>query len=638
MCGISGYISKRSVIRSSDEITKMVSMIEHRGPDDNGYELIDIFNNEDGEDMAMGFVRLSILDISNQGHQPMTDPDSKVYITFNGEVYNAFDYRDELIAKGYKFNSRTDTEVILYLYMEYGIEGMLKRINGMFAICIADTRSKEIYLIRDRLGVKPLYYYDTDEVFMYSSEIKTFYASSFFNNELNMDVIPEYFAFRYVSGVDTLLKNVYNVLPGHYLKIGDGKIEDKEYWDISSADSKELNLDEYEQIIEKSVKDRLLSDVKLGVQLSGGIDSSVVTAYASMNKENLESYSIIFEDEKYSEKKWMDMVADKFPIKQHQEYQTIGEFNEEFERATWFLDTPLNHPNSIGIYNMCKLARNNGVKVLLTGEGADEVFGGYRRYASFLTAEKYKLLAELAARFRGTKLSDSQSYEERFISTGAFVKESELKKLIPSASWDKAISTRKMLYAEADNGKDRFAKALNYELKTYLVDILNRQDKMSMAASVETRVPFLNYKLIESVRSQKTSSFVKGSLIDKKKYSHMKYTKIPLKKISEKLFGSEFAYRKKQGFSYPLRSIFMSDKYQNHVETVLLPEIRKCDFVNIDEVNRLWNDVEKISNDELETLWVVLAFAQWLYLYMGPKERVTDYKPEIVKMNSVSNN
>ncbi len=630
MCGIAGYITKKSVIESDHDIRKMISLIEHRGPDDNGFELLDMDKKaEHSPNMAMGFVRLSILDVSHQGHQPMCDENSKVFITFNGEIYNAFDYRDELISKGYKFKSGTDTEVILYLYKEYGLDGMLNRINGMFAICIADVEKKEVYLIRDRLGVKPLYYYENQDAFMYSSEIKSFFANPFFKNELNEDVISEHFAFRYISGKNTLFKGVYNVLPAHYIKICDGKMEEVEYWKIDPDERKELTVSDYEQIIEKSVSDRLLSDVKLGVQLSGGIDSSIVTAYASDNKEGLESYSIIFEDEHFSEKKWMDMVEKKYPIKQHQECQTFDDFGKEFERATWFLDTPLNHPNSIGIYNVCAVAKKKGTKVLLSGEGADEVFGGYRRYASFLTAEKYKLLADLVTRLKKTKISSSRSYEERFISTGAFVKANDLKRLIPNGSWEDAIKNRKLLYSMAEGGRDRFAKALNYELKTYLVDILNRQDKMSMGASVEVRVPFLNYKLIEAVRSQKTSTLVRASLLDKRKYSHMRYTKIPLKKISEKLFGQEFTYRQKQGFSYPLRSIYMSDEYKTRVENVLLPELMRCDFINITEVNRLWNERDRITNDELETLWVVLSFAQWLYLYMGPKDRVIDFKSKI---------
>ncbi len=200
--------------------------------------------------MAIGFVRLSILDVSHQGHQPMSDEEGKVYITFNGEVFNAFDYRDELIAKGYKFKSHTDTEVILNLYLEYGLDGMLDRINGMFTICIADTRIREVYLIRDRLGVKPLYYYDSEDTFIYSSEVKSFYGNEFFKNELNEDVISEHFAFRYVSGSKTLFKNVYNVLPAHYLKISNEKIEDVEYWDIQSSDAQEISISEYEKFIE----------------------------------------------------------------------------------------------------------------------------------------------------------------------------------------------------------------------------------------------------------------------------------------------------------------------------------------------------------------------------------------------------
>ena len=264
MCGIAGYITKKNTIESDDTIKNMISLIEHRGPDDNGFEKLDIFNFGKGPDMAMGFVRLSILDVSNQGHQPMSDEKGQVFITFNGEVYNAFDYRDELISKGYVFHSHTDTEVVLNLYMEYGLEGMLERINGMFAICIADIRTREVYLIRDRLGVKPLYYYDTSDAFLYASEVKAFYASEYFDNQLNVDAISEHFVFRYVAGKNTLFKNVYNVLPAHYIKISNNGIEEIRYWDIKSSSDRELSVSDYEDLIDKSVKDRMLSDVKLG--------------------------------------------------------------------------------------------------------------------------------------------------------------------------------------------------------------------------------------------------------------------------------------------------------------------------------------------------------------------------------------
>lgn len=361
MCGIAGYVNKKGIIEDANVIKKMVSILKHRGPDDNGYEILPLNYNKNA--LAMGFTRLSILDVSQNGHQPMSDDEQKIYMTFNGEIFNAFEYKDELIKKGCKFKSNTDTEILLYLYKIYGIDEMLRRINGMFAVCIADLENNEIYLIRDRLGVKPLYYYENENAFMYSSECKTFYAHPDFKNELNEDVFEEYMIFRYVAGKNTLLKGVYNVLPGHYIKINKDGVKDFEYWQISDSKNKSASLNDYEEIIKKSVKERLLSDVKLGVQLSGGIDSSLVTLYASQFiNEKLESFSVVFDEENkdYSEKKWMDIAASKCNIKQNEHVFSYDDVIKLFPSATWHLDEPLNHPNSIGIYLICIMARGGG--------------------------------------------------------------------------------------------------------------------------------------------------------------------------------------------------------------------------------------------------------------------------------------
>lgn len=611
MCGIVGYINKHRNIDNKSIIEQMVSMINHRGPDDNGIEILDVFKNSPL--MAMGFTRLSILDTSLKGHQPMFDSDRSVCISLNGEIYNAFDYKNDLIAKGYTLRGHSDTEIILYLYKEYGIEGLLKRINGMYAICIADMIQHKVFLIRDRIGVKPLYYYVNNKVILYSSEYKTFYCHPEFAHELNKDALVEQFMFRYVAGRETLIKDVCNVLPGHYLVIdNDFNVESHKYWDEQSEYSSEnrITLDEYENLISKSIKDRLISDVPLGVQLSGGIDSSLVLNYASELKgEPLETFSIVFDEQKYSEETWINQAASKCNAIQHKYIFNGDDFNEYFEKATWHLDEPLNHPNSGALMLLCQKAKQD-VSVLLTGEGADELFGGYGRYSVLLRRYKYPLLSWGADKVRG-RTQYYKTFEDRAIANSMWVMPDEIVQIFNESDIESGMNRRRQIWEDLDGG-DTMQHFLNYDMKTYLVDILNRQDKMSMAYSIETRTPFLNYKLVEAVRTQNPLSYVKPCLRDS-----MPYTKIPLKKIAEKKFGKEFAYRQKSGFPLPLMTFFNDSHFVQRVEDSILPYLKQFDFLNYNHILSMWDSRNEISEYELEhELWVCLAFGEWGILFL----------------------
>jgi len=619
MCGIVGFLEKRTVV-DRNVLDAMVQTQLHRGPDDQGMCFFPLFS--DCEDFAMGFDRLSILDVSLNGHQPMRNENDSVYLTMNGEIINAFDYRSELESRGYEFHSTTDTEVVLHLYEEYGIDGMLDRINGMFAICIADRNKKELFLIRDRFGVKPLYYWENENAFLYASEYKAFYAHPDFKNCLNLDVLAESLLFRHVSGKETLLRGVYNVLPAHYIKIdANGNQDDIEYWSLMDAESEtHLSLKDYEHMIETAVQKRLISDVALGVQLSGGVDSSLVLHYARKKKEEqLKTFSIVFEAEQYTEKEWIDQAAAMNMTEQHQYTMTARDFSQLFESATWHCDAPLNHPNSIGIYRLCEEAKKE-VTVLMTGEGADEVFGGYYRYSYALWDKRHPALSRLLCRAIGYRAEEGD-FEDRCIKSTMFMSDMMLRKTTIGMSSEQALSRRRLLF-EQTVGHDLEKQWLNYDLKTYLVDILNRQDKMSMAASVETRVPFLDYKLVEAVRQQKVSSYVNGAI----KGCAVYHTKKPLKILAANIYGKRFAYRKKSGFPIPLEEYFADETFSNYVEGAVMPELEQSQLFRMDEIWKLWNNRMQCKKAELETLWILIAHGTWMRLFLHDKSIIVEFK------------
>ncbi len=367
-------------------LERMRDVITHRGPDDEGLYV--------DERVGLGHRRLSIVDVA-AGHQPMTNEDGSLYITYNGEIYNHADYRDELEAKGHVYSTHCDTETILHLYEEHG-KDCVDYLRGMFAFAIWDKREQQLFIARDRLGVKPLYYVHTDDGSLYfASEIKALLEARAIKPEINYAALPDYLANHGTSNDETLFAGVKRLLPGHTLTWNDGELKTRQYWDVSFAEEGAESgrrdqdlISEWTDLFRTSVRLRLMADVPLGMFLSGGIDSSAIAAVMSqMVDEPIKTFSVAFADREANELEYARMVADKFKTDHHEVVVTPQEFFAALPQMIWQEDEPLAHPSSVPLYFVSRLAAKH-VKVVLTGEGSDELLGGYERY--------YKTLYNLA--------------------------------------------------------------------------------------------------------------------------------------------------------------------------------------------------------------------------------------------------
>jgi asparagine synthase (glutamine-hydrolysing) len=635
MCGIAGYINKNQChIRDTSCIMSMLKVQKHRGPDDSGIRAFNIISKANSEypvqhnknidenfNAIFGFNRLSILDLSINGHQPMLNQDKNVILMMNGEIYNAFDLKPELESYGFAFRSTTDTEVVLNLYIKFGIYGLLSRLNGMFAIAIADLRIGKIYLIRDRFGIKPLYFIDTAERLAFSSEIKSFEFISEFKFELNENKLDEYLIYR--SNIeDTIFKNVKSILPGHYLEYSvNAKIIQHTYFDINSYIRKPKNHDLtknitlIETLLEKSVQSQLMSDVKLGCQLSGGVDSSLVTYLAneSNKKGQFETVSIVFNEKKYTEKQYIDLVTKKIKVESHNFLMDSEYYLNNIKKVTWHFEAPINHPNTIGIFFLAQRAKEY-VTVLLSGEGADEIFGGYSHFYNVV----YPFLSTHVLRhikYNFFPLHDLVRYLNppyRAINATAHLTPSYALNLKPDFKVGNAMNQRLSLYNSLTGSV--FDKQVKYEMKTYLPDILIRQDKMSMANSIESRVPFLDNNVVEGA-----FSLPRNHLIRRSSFKIKNTEKFLIKKIAEKHFGEDFAFRKKMGFQIPLRNFFIDKRFDEFINDQIMPGIESRGIFNYSCIKNWVSDIGKISNKDIEALWIMISFELWAQTFLTKK-------------------
>lgn len=632
MCGIAGYFNTRSVpVKDSSRIIPMLKIQKHRGPDDSGIRAfslngqksmeIDIHTPvqiEEDFDGLLGFNRLSILDLSKNGHQPMLSPDQKVLLAFNGEIYNAFDFKQELEEWGYQFKSTSDTEVILALYLKYGYEQMLCRLNGMFAIVVVDLNKQEILVARDRFGIKPMYFIANERLFAFSSELKSFTYLEGFHFQLNSKKLDEYVLFRNNLN-DTLFEGVHSLKPGHYISFKkNGEYAIRSFFDVNHY-SRNNRQDEDFNTVQKnlegwlgqSVQRQLISDVKLGCQLSGGIDSTLVTWLANRNNQhkNFESVSIVFDDPRFSEEKYINHVRDTLSIPSHKFLLNSEYYLDHFEKATWHLESPLNHPNTIGIYMLSQRAKEH-VTVLLSGEGADEVFGGYSWFYHVRYPYRLKKLMKEIRKSRMNPLLISRylNPEYRAILATAYMDIHQAKSIRKDFHFDQAMADRLELYKRLDGSV--FDKQVKYELQTYLPDLLIRQDKMSMAHSIENRVPFLDNEVVE-----KSFRIPEDYLLVKKINQGSNPEKYLLKRLCANTFGDEFAFRNKMGFGIPLREFFANKRFNEYLNDTILPGIRQRGLFNYPYVSDLMKNLNSLDRYELETIWNSVAFEAWAKVY-----------------------
>ncbi len=571
MCGICGIIDYTGKPVQKDTIQEMCSHIRHRGPDDEG-----IYISNSKFSVGLGHRRLSIIDLSASGHQPMSNEDGTIWIVFNGEIYNFKDLRHELENQGHIFKSDTDTETIIHLYEEYGID-CVRELRGMFAFAIWDEKKESLFMARDRLGKKPLLYYQDENNFCFASEFTALLASGLIKRQINPEVIDYYLTFGYIPAPLAVYKGVFKLLPGHTLILRDRNIALNPYWQLDY--SKKINISEEEageeilRLLKEAVRIRLYSDVPLGAFLSGGIDSSTVVALMSgLSGKRVKTFSIGFEEKDYSELKYARKVAERFNS-EHNEFIVKPKALEILPILVERYGEPYADSSCIPSYYVSRETRRH-VTVALNGDGGDELFAGYERYQAILASEVYqKAPLFLRGIVNGTAglLPDSVNPKNRFRRLKRFLEgaalplnqryvrwvgifSENLKKNLYSEDFSKTISSvdsQRFIgqFLSDSNGLSLTDALLYTDTLTYLPnDLLVKMDIASMANSLEARSPFLDHKLIE---------FVAKLLPEFKLRKFVK--KYILKKVAEDMIPKENIHRKKMGFGVPVGEWFRNE-------------------------------------------------------------------------------
>jgi asparagine synthase (glutamine-hydrolysing) len=630
MCGIAGvynFDSQKSADRSVLE--SMTNEIKHRGPDDEGF-----FYHKN---LGLGFRRLSIIDLSKNGNQPMCNEDGNLWIIFNGEFYNFLDYRESLIKKGHIFKSRTDSEVVLHLYEEHG-EKCLGLMNGMFAFCIYDKARNEMFIARDRLGVKPLYYYKDDRRFVFASEIKAILRDKSIKREINHNSLSDYLTFFVTLGSGTIFKNIYKLPAGHFLRIRNDLVEIKKYWDIedsviNGAEVEDQYAERLDELLYESVSRRLISDVPLGVFLSGGLDSSGIVAYMSKNlvsKDNIRSFSINFPGSRFDEGKYAREISRLFKTK-HTEFDLKEGFIENVPRIVYALDEPFCDAAAFATFFLAKMAREY-VTVALTGDGGDEVFAGYPfRYSMDARVSKYSFTPLGLRKFlrnilngitpfgsKGTKnfISKAAIYskyissspDEAFLLSFAVFDEGEKKEILDDKIESMLDGYRSIqhLFKHKHERLDTVNQRLYFDIKTTLTDqMLMKVDKMTMASSLEARQPYLDYRLVEFAMRIPSRFKIKGTS-----------GKLILKKTLQKYLPPDIVYRRKSGFNVPLDEWFRTG-LRNYAREILSEEnIKKRGLFKYSEVERMISDHLSYRRNNALKIFALIILEIWFQQYM----------------------
>jgi asparagine synthase (glutamine-hydrolysing) len=617
MCGIAGYVDLNQQADLS-LIEKMNRTMHHRGPDGEGYHL-------DGP-VALGHRRLSIIDISG-GKQPMADDSERYWITFNGEIYNFPDLREQLKQRGYQFSTRCDTETILAAYKQYG-ENCVDHLRGMFAFAIWDSLAKTLFLARDRVGKKPLYYHFSDQRFIFASEIKAIVQHPAVSREIDHSALADYLQLQYVPFPKTIFKGIQKLPPGHSLTLkiaaDNLKLNQRKYWDLHYTPDHSLSEDDWcEQLREKlaeAVRIRMISDVPLGAFLSGGVDSSAVVAFmAKAQAAPVKTFSIGFKEEDFSELKYARQIADQFGT-EHHEYIVEPDAMDMLPKLAWEFDEPFADSSAVPTYYVSKLAREN-VTVILSGDGGDETFAGYGRYPWAVDMTKYdfippaarKLLFGLPSamlpdgvrgkgmlrhlskdpfgRYAGLVSQGDKSYFNGLFS------DSFKRNLAELNTGDLFLQE----FYESCNSSDYLTRLQYLDTKTYLPeDILTKVDRASMLCSLETRAPLLDHEFLELAAKIPSNLKLKDGT-----------TKYILKKSLEGILPDNILYRKKMGFGVPLVHWFKDDLVDYSRDVLFSTEARQRGFFNQDQVEKLLDSHQKSGRDLSPRIWGLLFFEHW---------------------------
>jgi asparagine synthase (glutamine-hydrolysing) len=606
MCGFVGIISKKNNPFPEDKLREMTSLIAHRGPDDDGY-----FRNDW---LSLGFRRLKIIDLSEKGHQPMFNSEKSHLIVFNGELYNYREIRKELAGDGYVFKSSSDTEVVLNSYIRWGAE-CLKKFIGMFAFIIADLRTKEVFIARDQLGIKPLFIFEDNQNIIFSSEIKSLLPYT--SLEPNYASFNEYLVFRSLPGERTMFKNVRSLGAGYCGRCKDANLSVSRYFNLADtlktdeSCSFEEACEKTESVFRESVSLHLRSDVELGVQLSGGVDSSLITAISSeMTGKKLHSFSISFAESEYDESEYQKRVSKRYNTEHHDYRMDEDAFVSSFKKAIWHYEHPLNDPNSAATFYLAKKAKEH-VTVMLSGEGADESFLGYARFnPESLRTIRFRTFLHRRPELRKTML--------------AYWPVLKGKKILNITKYPPAMFV--LTYADLNsvdlllNGNFAEMSPRNEIAKFAKENVLNeailqdeicdlpqwfwRADKMGMAASLEFRVPFCTEPMFKTANS-----------IPYKLRVHNGERKAVLKKIAEKYIDKDQIYRKKIGFGTPINDwINKTGSYHELFEdTVNSASFKSREFIDHKHFKTIYDAHKSRLHREINSafLWTYFNLELW---------------------------
>ncbi len=616
MCGIVGFYSK---IENKESILKeQLSTLNHRGPDDEGCFIDDR--------VALGHKRLAIIDIEG-AKQPMSSNDDRYVLIFNGEIYNYLELRQDLIAKGYKFKTFSDTEVLLNIYIEYK-EKCLTKLNGMFAFAVYDKKKQELFLARDHFGIKPLYYTNVENGFVFASEVKAILKYPNIQAKLDEPSLHEYITFQLMLGENTLFKDISSLEPANYMIVKEGRVVKKQqYWelnyDIDNTHSEEYFLSEIQHILDHSVNIQTRSDVKVGAYLSGGIDSSIVATFAAKNYDSrLYTFSGAFKDgPEYDETFYSDLVSKNINSIHNVIYPTHNDFIDNFENIIYHMDYPEAGSGVFSQYMVSKLAKEH-VTVVLGGHGGDEIFGGYTRYlvayleqalkgAIFETQEESEYVVTLQSII--PNLSQLQGYVpmmKSHFSTGIFedidksyfklvnrsLNANKLYELDILSEQDKLFSKFQSIFNNP-NIKSLFNKMTYFDLKTLIPALLHVEDRVSMAHSLESRVPILDYRLVELASQINPIMKFEGGK-----------TKYMLIEAIKNFLPQEVINRKdKMGFPTPINK-WLSNELKDYAhDTLLSQKARERGIYNPKEVENMLVNSGKFNRD----LWGILSLEVW---------------------------
>jgi asparagine synthase (glutamine-hydrolysing) len=609
---------------SRSQLEAMRDVIRHRGPDEAGF-FID-------RNVGLGHRRLSIVDVAS-GHQPMTNEDGSLYITYNGEIYNHADYRESLESKGHVYKTHCDTETILHLYEEHG-SACVDYLRGMFAFAIWDKNKRELFVARDRLGVKPLYYVHSDDGSLYfSSEIKALLEAGAVKPQINYSVLADYLANHSPSGEETLFGGVKRLLPGHLLTWRDGEVAIRRYWDVSFSEKDAEDqrddatyIEQWSELFRESVRLRLMADVPLGMFLSGGIDSSAIAAVMSgMVSEPIKTFSVAFAEREANELEYARLVAEAYKTNHHEIIVSPEQFFEALPQLVWHEDEPLAHPSSVALYFVSRLASQH-VKVVLTGEGSDELLAGYGRYRrtiwNLAMGRRYNRLTPSIARNTirgGIQRMPVGRFRQKLMRT-FLVLEPELESIyfdnfavFPApmqqhmftretrdriGNIDPYVELRRVLALTKD--LSLLDGLLYADIKTYLHELLMKQDQMSMATSIESRVPFLYHKLVEFTAKMPDKMKLRGTT-----------TKYVLRESMKGILPEKILSRSKMGFPVPIGSWFRGP-FKSIIDEYVLSDRTMSRGIFASDFVRKLVALHDSGEDHSERLWALVNFEIWL--------------------------